>query len=280
MNASSRYSAKSQSLGLSGIGNARELGGYEVADGRQVRRGLLLRTAAPEGATEADRVRLERDLKLTCVLDLRMDMERQMLKGSASPLGFAENHVISILDQDYYARLYEGIDLDKAMATSPLERVIMGVDLGVIGETMYIGFLEAESGKCGYREVFERLLAQPADEALLFHCTQGKDRTGLAAMLILSVLGADDDTIVFDYLLTNTFNAALIERERQALLAMGTAERDLDRYLIGFDMVAPATMQRALDHLRATYGSVWGYCRDELGVEEDGAKELRAKYLV
>ena len=44
----------SVSLGLTGIGNARELGGYRSSDGRTVRRGVLLRTASLAGATEED----------------------------------------------------------------------------------------------------------------------------------------------------------------------------------------------------------------------------------
>lgn len=274
------YSAKTQSLGLTGIGNARELGGYRTSSGRTVRRGVLLRTAAPEGATEGDRRKLEHEHHLSCVLDFRMDMELQALDASAHGLDFATVYHISILDQDYYANLNEDLPLEEVMSMSPLQMIVMGIDRGVINEHMYEGFLEAESGKRGYAEMFRLLLAQPSTEALLFHCTQGKDRTGLASMLILSVLGVDEPTIVFDYLLTNAFNAALIERERMALLAQGIPEDQLDRYLLGFDRVYPQTMQNALEHLRKAYGSVWGYVHDELGVSEASREVLRSKYLV
>jgi protein-tyrosine phosphatase len=272
------YSAESQSLGLAGIGNARELGGYRTTSGRTVRHGMLLRTAAPEGATEEDRRKLEHELHLSCVLDLRMDMEIQALDASARGLDFATRHHIDILDQDYLVRMSKDVPLEEAMRMSPASLIMAGIDQGIVSEWMYVDFLEGETGRRSYAELFSLLLAQPSDEALLFHCSQGKDRTGLAAMLILSVLGVDEQTIIFDYLLTNTFNAALIERERAGLLAHGVPEDQLDRYMLGFDQVYPQTMQNAIDHLKEAYGSVWGYVRDGLGLDEAARTELRAKY--
>lgn len=275
------YSAQSQSIELAGIGNARELGGYRTNDGLAVRRGVLLRSAAPEGATEEDRRKLEQDLRLTCVLDFRMDMEFQAMVGPGRGLDFATTHRVGILDENYFASLYADTSLPRGESAkmSPVQMIVTAINLGAIDDNMYVGFLEAKTGRHGYAEMFAYLLAQPKDEALLFHCTQGKDRTGLAAMLILSTLGVDEETIVFDYLLTNTFNAALIERERAGLLATGIPEQELDKYMIGFDQVFPQTMHNALDHLRRTYGSAWGYVRDALGVTDADREELRAKYL-
>lgn len=273
------YSAKTQSLGLEGVGNARELGGYRTVDEREVKHGVLLRTAAPEGATEQDRRRLQYDLHLTKVLDFRMDMEHMALDESARGLDFADTRRIGILDENYYTQLSESIPVEDVQSMSPLQMIMQGVDMGLIGERMYVDFLEADCGKRGFAEVFAQLLAQPADEALLFHCTQGKDRTGLAAMLILCVLGVDEQTIIFDYLLTNTFNARLIERESQALVAAGVPAQKLDTYMLGFDKVYPQTMQNAMAHLAQTYGSVWGFVREVLGVSDADRRDLRNKYL-
>ena len=273
------YSAQSQSIGMGGIGNARELGGYRTVDGRTVRHGVLLRSAAPEGADAADRLKLAQDYRLSCVLDFRMDMEFQALAPDSRGLDFANTHRVPILDEDSFMSMADGIPMEEALKMSVLDVVIMGIEMGAVNDRMYVGFLEAECGKRGYTQVFSHLLAQPKDEALLFHCTQGKDRTGLAAMLILSALGVDDGTIVFDYLLTNTFNAALIERERAGLLAKGIPQERIDTYMIGFDQVYPQTMQNALEHLKRAYGSVWGYINGELGVSDADREELRAKYL-
>ncbi len=274
------YSAQSQSIGLVGVGNARELGGYRTPDGRMVRRGAILRTAAPEGATDEDRRRLEHDYRLTCVLDFRMNMEFQVPIHPVGGFDFATTHRVPILDEDYYLSLFGDVPMEEIQKMSPIQMIVEAINLGLIDENMYIGFLEGDCGKRGFAEVFSYLLAQPQEEALLFHCAQGKDRTGLAAMLILSALGVDEQTIVFDYLLTNTFNATIIERERKMLLSSGIPEDRLEAYMLGFDQVFPQTMQNALEHLKSAYGSVWGYVRGELGVSDADCEDLCAKYLV
>ncbi len=69
------------------------------------------------------------------------------------------------------------------------------------------------------------MLDTEPERAVLWHCTGGKDRTGLAAMLILSALGVDEETVVKDYLLTNEFNAQRIAGTKQYLRAQGYHSR-------------------------------------------------------
>ena len=64
-----------QSLNLNSVGNARELGGYPVSDGRKVKRGVLLRTAALYGISSDDVTRLTKDYRLSVIADLRMTLE-------------------------------------------------------------------------------------------------------------------------------------------------------------------------------------------------------------
>jgi len=127
--------------------------------------------------------------------------------------------------------------------------------------------------------MFKELLELPEGEALLFHCTQGKDRTGCAAMLILSALGVDEATTLYDYMLTNTFNAQRIEAERQMLEGMGVEESEFDLYMTAMDQVDPQYMVNALEWMKDNYGSVLGYITGELGVTEAQIEQLRDKYL-
>ena len=64
-----------QSIGLEEIVNARELGGYVGADGRKVKRGVLLRTGALSEISEADRRRLLEQYHLTDIIDFRTSFE-------------------------------------------------------------------------------------------------------------------------------------------------------------------------------------------------------------
>ena len=276
----SRVDVETQSIGLEGVGNARQLGGYVGEGGRRVKDGVLLRTAALGGPTEADIARLTDTYHLATVLDFRMK-EREVDPNPDPQIEGVRNINILILDTDALAREAQGLSPEdqKAMAEGGMARMRVLMKLGFIGDGMYVHFLSHDVGKRGYAQMFRELLALPEGRSLLFHCTQGKDRTGCAAMLILSALGVDEETIMADYMLTNEFNADLIAEQRQQLLDSGVSEADLDGIMIARDQVFPQTMTNALDWMKENYGSVRGYITSELGVTDAEIAQLQDKFL-
>ena len=82
-----------------------------------------------------------------------------------------------------------------------------------------------------------------------------------------------------DYLLTNIFNASLIEREKQMLSQYNLSDSEMQKYLSVMDQVDPRYMQNAIDYLKANYGSVKGYITKELGLTENDISILKAKFL-
>ena len=144
---------------------------------------------------------------------------------------------------------------------------------------MYINFLSGDQGKENYKRMFEELLSMPEGKSLLFHCTQGKDRTGCAAMLILSALGVDEGTILQDFMLTNTFNEKLIESERKMLIEKGYEGKELQTLMIAMDEVDSEYIQLALGWIKENYGSVKGYITKELGISDEQIEALKTMYL-
>lgn len=273
-------SMESQTIGLEGVGNARQLGGYVGEGGRTVKDGVLLRTAALGEATEGDIARLGEVYHLAEVIDLRL--EREASSDPDPQIEGVKNLNLSIMDEQAMSQKVQELDpedAEKLNSGSQVDKLRIYTKLGILGDQMYVNFLSGEKGKEGYATMFQELLALPEGQSLLFHCTQGKDRTGCAAMLILSVLGVDEDTIMADYLLTNEFNADLIAGERQKLIDSGVKEDELDSIMIAMDQVYPQLMTTALDWMKETYGSVEGYVTQELGVTEDQIVQLQDKFL-
>ena len=66
-----------------------------------------------------------------------------------------------------------------------------------------------------------RLIADPANHPVVFHCAAGKDRTGIVAALVLGVLGVDDETIVDDYVLTAEHMPLIVQRHRAVAAERG-----------------------------------------------------------
>lgn len=277
----SELSVKSQSIGMKQLANARELGGIRVADGRTVKRGMLLRSAAPNGASTADLAWLTKTYHLAVIADFRMSFEREQ---SPTPvLEGVRDEWIPIIDEEAVrqkmAALSAGSGIAAPAKADRATMIRMVVQSGIVGEDMYINFLASEQGKQGYREFFKQLLALPNDRALLFHCTQGKDRTGTGAMLLLSALGADENTIMQDFLLTNACNALRIDQEKADLRALGFADDELETYITVLDGVNGEFMQNALLYLKAEYGSVTGYITNVLGITAEEIDMLKDKFL-
>ena len=274
-------SESGQSLSLTGVGNARELGGYTAADGRTVKRGVLLRTAKLADATQEDVERLLSAYHLAVDVDFRGDGEVE--KAPDPQMAGVEYLNIHILDEsagfseemdDEIAALEEqGVEVDKITMTR------LALKYGVFTDQMYVDFLSSDVGKAGYSQFFQALLALKEDQALLFHCSQGKDRTGCGAMLILFALGVDEETVMADFLLTNEYNAALIAEERAYLTENGIGEDELDAYMRTMDQVYPEFMENAIQWMTETYGSPLGYITQELGVTEADIQALRDRYL-
>ena len=271
---------ESQTISMTGIGNARELGGYKTDDGRMIRHGVLLRTAALAKASEEDIKRLVDEYGLTTVIDFRMTMENASAPDPEIP--GVENLSVHIIDEEVLSKKNADNAQDSTSnidMSDPISKLDMAIKLGILSDRMYIDFLSSDVGKAGYTKFFDELKELPEGKSLLFHCTQGKDRTGCGAMLILSALGVPEETIMKDYLLTNEFNAEKIAGERKLLESRDIDEDKYNLYMLGMDEVFPETMTNALEWIKDEYGSPVEYIKKELGVSDADIEALKDKFL-
>ena len=267
-----------QAISLPGVGNARELGGYSIGD-RRVKSGVLLRTAGLDQATPEALEILSNRYHVRSVIDLRMSQERRLQPDPQIP--GAENVHLPVLEmEDMLA------DVDPALVemyqNATLDHMTMfniAYDSGMMSDRVYEDFLLSERGRQAYRAFFEALLGLEDGRAILWHCTDGKDRTGCAAMLTLFALGADRETVYHDYMLTNVYNARTIEAVRQRVAPHDFPEDKLNALLIMCGAVAAVYMDNALGALDREFGGVQGYLAEALGVKEKETACLRQKLL-
>lgn len=192
-------------------------------------------------------------------------MNIQILDESNGPSEEMEAEIAALEEQ--------GVEIDKITQLRLFQKY------GGFTDQMYVDFLSSDVGKAGYGEFFRALLALNEGQAILFHCSQGKDRTGCGAMLILFALGADEETVMRDFLLTNEYNAALIAEEREYLIENGIGEDEIDEYMKVMDQVYPEFMANAIQWMNETYDSPLGYITQGLGVTEAEIQTLRDKFL-
>ncbi|MBR1660615.1 MAG: tyrosine-protein phosphatase [Oscillospiraceae bacterium] len=267
-----------QSLPLAGVGNARQLGGYQIGD-RRIKDGVLLRTASLDHITPEALEALRDRYRVQAVIDLRMSVEHRLLPDRAIP-GAQNLHLPVIEMEDMPER---AAPILAEMLTNPgrsrIDMFEAVYESGYINDQLYVGFLLGNRGIAAFRAFFDALLNADEDRAILWHCTDGKDRTGCAAMLLLSALGADRETVMRDYLLTNTCNAALLDEIRQRAAPLGMPPHKLNALLVMTGGVDAAYMRNAIHALDRKFGGVPRYLSDALGVGRREIELLRSKYL-
>jgi protein-tyrosine phosphatase len=246
---------------LEGASNFRDLGGYRTADGGRTRWGLVFRADAPDRLTAADLTAVGR-LGLRVAYDLRTDDERTK---APSALPAAVRHELLAIGGD-------------AARTSPLGDLFRSGRPGTVPDDflqrVYLDMAEQDAPALG--RVLTGLAA-PEGVPAVIHCTAGKDRTGLAAALLLSVLGVDDADVLDDYALSRIYFS---ERRMARLLPrLAVLGLDQERYHAVFGAPRHA-MAATLDTLRARHGSVEDYLTGHGGVAPGTLAALRARLVV
>ena len=242
-------------ISFDGIVNARDLGGTPTTDGRHVRAGRLLRGAALDKASDADIARLENEFHLRHVIDLRDRGE--CAERPNRPVPGAEEHNFGVLPEPP----------TKAPSMDAIP------DFPALFRRIY-GNLAANDVTAGaYRAMF-RVLLDCEEGACYFHCAQGKDRTGIASLLILTALGVDEETAKEDYFLSNIgLKDAMAD---PASMGVRPWPEEIIRQLF---TVSPDSLNAYLDGVKGSCGSLDGYLRERVGLTDADLTRLRALYL-
>lgn len=228
--------------------NVRHLGGYTTSSGRttssRIIRSAGLHRLTPNGIA----VLAERGV--TAVVDLRSNAERERDQTpSLDHAGIKAIHA-PVFDIDASP---EGLGKDFT-GYAPVYRSMM------------------QSGRKAYRTLFETIATAPG--AVLFHCSAGKDRTGIASALLLGLAGVPDEVIVQDYSLSEALLLPLLPEWLPRIQERGLSETQARGLLAS----RPDAMEHTLLHIADEWGGPEGYLRD-IGMAPSLIDELRARLV-
>lgn len=258
-----------------GIINARDLGGIRIGD-KTVRKGLLLRTAHLHDATEADVRKLSEEYHLARIFDFRSSPEASLQPDR--PIPGAQHLLLPTLDTEAETRSGEAIpeqmwlDLPKHIVRLSFMKFFQQK-----ARSLYPSLVVSEFSQLQYA-AFLNLILETEEGAVLWHCSQGKDRTGMGAALILGALGADRETIVQDFDRSNDAYRPLVKQLCADVEAAGGGEEEKD-VIRAFMGVSVRNFNHALDVLEANWGSIPGFLEEQMGIDETDLQKLRDRYL-
>ena len=238
--------------------NFRDLGGYRGVEGRRVRWGMVFRSDALSELTDAD-LRLLARLGLRVVHDFRWDFERRRAP-SRLPSGAGLRAVVRSVGEP-------------PAEQSDVVELIMAGKVDDYGTDLIVGI---------YREMLTKAaptfgalltgLAEPAELPALFHCTAGKDRTGIAAALLLGLLGVPDETVLDDYELSTRYRSNRRIAELRPRLEAAGVDVERARPLLSAHR---EVLETSLRELEAEHGSLLGYLTGPAGVSHSTVERLR-----
>lgn len=249
-------------LTVDGAINFRDIGGYRTADGHRVRTGLIYRSGALGNLSPAGLEQLG-NLGIKLVCDLR-SKEEQVDAPDKLPQEPAPEYLhLPLLAAENRRERISALFLNRskfaAMMPDMYTRVIIDGNAHLYGEIL-------------------RRLANPDNLPTIIHCTAGKDRTGIAAMLILSLLGVPEDVILADYSLSNLYYNSFVEFGQHAIKSIawtGVRAEDLQPLFVS----NPTTLKTAIDHILLKYGSVENYLRSAAGVNNELQAKIKTNLL-
>ncbi|WP_100446940.1 tyrosine-protein phosphatase [Glycomyces xiaoerkulensis] len=227
--------------------NLRDVGGLDAADGKKVKTGQVFRSDNFGQATEADLDYIVEELGVRHVIDLRRPNEL------AKTGRFPERDGVAFHHFEMLHIAWESVEIE-VFNDSPDEEIVRFLS------QRYTGMMES-----GYKSVRDSLQVIAGGEPVIFHCMAGKDRTGIIAAVLLSLLGVDAEDIAADYELSNV---GLMRWRAWRDATLGAPQRDR-----GLGTPAEA-MRRTIAAIEERFGSMSSYARSAGFRDAERLREL------
>jgi protein-tyrosine phosphatase len=254
-------------IALEGALNFRDLGGHATDDGHTVRRWEVFRSGSLSALADVDLAALGQ-LEIRTVIDFRLASQIEIFGPDRLPDG-AQYVSLPMGGGDVSSIIHEAMETGRFASlpdVATVNRAIMREDGAQL-------------------TTFIRIVADPERLPLIFHCIGGKDRTGIAAALLLSILGVPWATVREDYVRSNEQLADAIDAELAGLVRAAAERSGRDPEPVDlaaakrFSTVQAGDLDAAGDAMIEEAGSIEAYLRDRLSISEETMQSLRHQLL-
>lgn len=242
--------------------NLRDLGGYKTQNGKHVKKGYFFRSSRLMDFDQAE-LKILNSLNIKKIYDLR---SKEEVKDSPDPTLKGAEYIHSSA-----AARADGTEVNFSPAALIAENVYSKECNDEFTHKVY-GNLPFSYA---YKRMFEDIVA--GNVPILFHCSAGKDRTGIAAILILLALGVDEETAMYDYMLTNEYRKEYIERFKKDF-PLTKLDGELAGMLLAYEGVTYTNADYSLKRIKEKYENYDEYFEKEYNLDKDALQRLRDLY--
>ncbi len=242
-------------ISIEGAENIRDLGGIPLPSGHIIKSGVLYRGGNLSKITPAGARFLVEDLGVSLIVDLRVSWELEE-KPDVELSGVENAHI------PFYDREIVGIDYTEPEAGT----LVVGRDTACNPDHFYRHMANeltaAQMGKAVQLILSHAMKNKP----VYFHCSGGKDRAGIIALCLLTVLGASEESILQDYLLTNLSRDKHIDMVYQRFLRLAGGNEELAREITQNHRARPENLIAFREAVQERYGSMDAFVVQKLGM--------------
>lgn len=257
--------------------NARDLGGIPGAGGRAIRPHRLLRTAHLHDASDADVERLKHEYHLCRIFDFRSMGEFQAIPDRE--IDGVQHHLLPTIDMRAEQQTGKPIP-DEAFLE--LDRHIVNYsfypEVQMMARNMYPSLICSEFSQLQYAAFLRLIVEAPEDGGILWHCAQGKDRTGWGAAFLMFALGVERETVIADFDVSNEAYLPIVNKLNADVLARGGGEAEM-AVIQAFMGVSTPNFISTLQLIDRQFGGMTNYLHDILCLSHDDIQLLRKRYL-
>ena len=246
---------------LDGTANFRDIGGYPTNGHKRVKWRKIFRSGNLASLTENDHKILQ-EIGIQSVCDFR----------SAEEIARQPNH---LPEQASLQVLHLPIVNKTMEPTEAVTRIMKGDIAWFTPDFMLKSYIEKIEAFHDIWHLFFKYVCQRSYRPLLFHCTAGKDRTGVGAALILLCLGVSEKWVIHDHALSNIYNAKQTQNIQDNLRKIGVDPDKLTDYL-----TAPkSAIVAVIEHINKKYGSARDYLIQKANVNAAWIENLEEEML-
>lgn len=247
------------------------------AGGRLIRPHRLLRTAHLHDASDADVARLKAEYNLCRIFDFRSLGEFNAVPDRE--MEGVQHHLLPTIDMRAEQQTGKPIPEE---AFLELDRHIVNYsfypEVQVMAANMYPSLICSEFSQLQYAAFLRLIIEAPEDGGILWHCAQGKDRTGWGAAFLMFALGVDREAIIEDFEQSNEAYRPIVTKLNADVLNRGGGEKEM-AVIQAFMGVSTPNFISTLDLIDREFGGMTAYLHEILCLSHDDIQTLRKRYL-
>ncbi len=267
---------KIEKINFNGLRNTRDVGQVYTSDGQRVKGNVLYRSGRIDKLSNKKIFEFLETYNIKTIIDLRTQTEVRESKNFTYP-EVVEYYHIPVLNKHFFGITHENNSMAKVVLSQKHKITECGS-----GEEYMISMYESivfdKASQSHFKTIFD-ILCNDNEGAILYHCTGGKDRTGITTLFLYTLLGVSEEDILDDFASSDIFNAKYNKsRETLMKIFMPTSKRT-KALLVSMLYAKRSYLEKTIEKIKEKYGSVLNFLFKEIKITLEMQNKLKEKYL-